>query len=71
MVSWSRDVYSSMIQSVGFDDDLNAMVIEFKNGTTWAYDADEAYADQLSKAASVGGQFHTEVKNQMAGRRIR
>lgn len=70
-MSWSRDVYSSMISAVGWDDGLNAMVIEFKNGTAWAYDTDETYADQLSKAASVGGQFHSEVKNQMAGRRIR
>jgi KTSC domain len=71
-MSWSRDVFSSMIQAVGWDDDSNELIVEFKNGVAWGYSgADEAFADQLSKAASVGGMFNTEVKNQLAGRRIR
>lgn len=71
-MSWSRDVFSSMISAVGWNDDTQELEIEFRNGTTWGYaGVDEAFADQLSKAASVGGMFHTEVKNQLQGRRIR
>lgn len=72
-MSWSRQVFSDVISEVGWDDDTQELVITFKrNGAVWGYaGADEAFAEQLSRAPSVGGMFHTEVKNQLVGRRIR
>src|SRR5262249_4883522 len=73
LVSWSRPVFSDVISEVGWDETSQELIITFKRGgAMWGYaGADEAFADQLSRAASVGGMFHAEVKNQLAGRRIR
>ena len=70
-MSWSRSVFSDMVSEVGWDDEANELIVTFKNGVTWAYSgADEAFADQLARAASVGRMFNAEVKNQLAGRRV-
>lgn len=71
-MSWSKQVFSDVISEVGWDDDAQAMIVTFKNGATWAYEGtDESFADELSKAASPGGMFHSQIKGQMPGTRIR
>lgn len=63
-MSWMKPVFSSMISEVGWDDDTQEMLVKFaKGGKTAAYKgADEGLALDLSKAASVGGMFLSEVK---------
>ncbi len=48
-------VVSSMVHSVGYDEDTMEMQIKFKNGKTYAYDnVDPDDADELINASSVG-----------------
>lgn len=63
-MGWSRQVLSSMISDVGWDDETEELLVTFiKKGRTAAYKGfDEGTADQLSKAASVGEMFLSEIK---------
>lgn len=64
MAGWMKPVFSSMISEVGWDDETQELLVKFsKNGKTAAYKgADEGLAEDLSKAASVGGMFLNEIK---------
>ena len=61
---WSKPVLSSMISEVGWDEENEELLVTFiKNGKTAAYKGfDEATAEQLSRAPSVGGMFLAEIK---------
>ena len=61
---WMKSVLSEMVSEVGWDDETNEVLVRFKkNGKTAAYKGfDEGTADQLSRAASVGTMFLTEIK---------
>ena len=63
-MGWTRQVFSSMISEVGWDDETEEILVTFaKKGKTAAYKGfDEGKAEQLSKAASVGGMFLDEIK---------
>jgi KTSC domain len=63
-MSWSKQVFSEMISEVGWDDENQELLVTFlKKGRTAAYKGfDEGTADRLSKAASVGGMFLSEIK---------
>ena len=61
---WMKSVLSEMVSEVGWDDETNEVLVKFKKGgKTAAYKGfDEGTADQLSRAASVGGMFLSEIK---------
>ena len=63
-MAWSKQVLSDMIAEVGWNDETNEVLVTFKKkGRTAAYKGfDEGTADQLSRAASVGTMFLTEIK---------
>lgn len=62
-MSWTRDVYSTMVSQVGWDDETGELLVTFKNGRTAAYSGvDEGKAIELSKAASVGDMMNSEIK---------
>jgi hypothetical protein len=63
-MGWSKQVFSEMISEVGWDDENQELLVTFlKKGRTAAYKGfDEGTADRLSKAASVGGMFLSEIK---------
>jgi len=63
-MAWTKSVLSEMISEVGWDDQTNEVLVTFKKkGRTAAYTGfDEGTADQLSRAASVGTMFLTEIK---------
>lgn len=66
-MAWSRDVFSTMIQSVGHNEDEESpeMTIVFVKGGTYVYDGvPEDVADQLSRAPSVGQMFLSDIKGQ-------
>ncbi len=71
-MSWQKNVFSSMISVVGWDDETNEITVEFtKGGAVWAYSgASEGLADQLARAPSVGSMFLSEIKPNYPGRRI-
>ena len=64
MATWSKSVLSDMISEVGWDEDTQEVLVTFrKKGRTAAYKGfDQGTAEQLSRAASVGTMFLTEIK---------
>ena len=63
-MAWNKSVFSEMISDVGWDDQTEEVLVTFlKKGRTAAYKGfDEATAESLSKAASVGQMFLSEIK---------
>jgi hypothetical protein len=62
-MSWSKSVYSSHVQSVGYDSDRKELLITWQNGKVSAYEGvDEETALQAANAPSVGQFLHSEVK---------
>lgn len=71
MPAWSRDVFSSMVSSVGWEGDdalAGTLTVKWaKGGKTSAYfGVPEDVAIQLSKAPSVGNMINSDVKGQYA-----
>lgn len=63
-MSWQQSVFSSMITDIGWDDASEELLVTFKNGRTAAYKGpDEAKAQELANAGSVGQMFNSEIKN--------
>lgn len=63
MPSWSKDVYSSNVSSVGYDSDTKELVITWTKGKRSVYSGvPEELAEQLVNAASVGSMLNAEVK---------
>ncbi len=61
--SWEQNVYSSMVQSVGYDADSSDLLITWKNGRRSAYSGvPEEVAVSLANAASVGEMMNSEIK---------
>ncbi len=63
-MSWSKSVFSSNVSEVGWDDDLQAIIVRWiRSGRVSAYlGADEALALELSNAPSVGGMLNNQIK---------
>ena len=62
-MSWSKSVYSSHVQTVGYDSDKNELHITWDNGRVSAYEGvDEQTALQLANAPSVGKMIHNDIK---------
>ena len=63
-MSWSRNVYSTMVQSVGYDDETKELTVTWnKSGKVSVYEnVPEELAVQLSLAPSVGRMINDEIK---------
>ena len=63
-MSWSKSVYSSHVQSIGYDSDAREMTVTWQNGKVSVYeDVPEETALQAANAPSVGQFLHSEIKN--------
>lgn len=64
MATWFKDVYSSNVSEVGYDDEAKELLIKWaKGGKTSAYKGvSEELALQLSTAPSVGVMLNAEIK---------
>jgi hypothetical protein len=63
-MSWTKNVFSSHVDQVGYDSDKQELVVTWKNGRVSAYEGvDEATAHQLANAPSVGQMIHNEIKS--------
>ena len=70
-MSWTKQVYSSMVQEIGWDDEAGELTVTFNNGQTYAYTGtDEGLAIEGSKAPSVGQWVNTELKGKYQFRRV-
>lgn len=62
-MSWTKSVYSSNVDQVGYDSDKQELIVHWKNGRVSAYErVDEQTAHQLANAPSVGQMIHSEIK---------
>jgi hypothetical protein len=61
--SWEVGVYSSMVQSIGYNPETTDLIVTWTNGKRSAYHGvPEALAAELSKAPSVGTMINAEIK---------
>lgn len=71
MARWDQDVFSSMVSSVGYDDEAGVMFVTFNTGKTYAYQGvPEDVARDTANAASVGEYINAEIKGRYSYRRI-
>lgn len=62
-MSWMKPVFSTSVREVGYDDTMQALVVQWTNGRKSAYlGVPEAVAYDLANAPSVGSMIHTEIK---------
>ena len=62
-MSWSKSVYSSHVETVGYDSDRQELLVTWQNGRVSAYEGvDEQTALQVANAPSVGQMIHGEIK---------
>lgn len=69
MAEWSKDVYSSNVQSVGYNSETKELIITWTRGKRSVYAGVPAeLADQLVNAPSVGSMLNSEIKPYYAHR---
>jgi hypothetical protein len=62
-VDWTN-VFSSNVNRIGYDDESQTLLVEWKSGKTSAYEGVPAdVADQASRNWSVGRFINDHVKN--------
>jgi hypothetical protein len=65
-------VFSSNVQSVGWDEATGDLIVTWNTGRVSAYSGvPEDLALQLSTAPSVGGMLNSDIKNQYPHRYLR
>lgn len=70
-MSWTKNVFSSMVSEVGWNDETNELLITWATGKKGAYaDVPEEVAVRLSNAASVGETINAEIKPNYKYRRL-
>jgi len=69
MAEWTKDVYSSNVQSVGYNDETKELLVTWTRGKRSIYSGvPEELALQLVNAPSVGSMLNTEIKPYYAHR---
>lgn len=62
-MSWSRNVFSSMVNEVAYDSDTSELIVTWNNGRKSAYaGVPESTAEALANAPSVGAMMNAEIK---------
>jgi len=62
-MAWENSVYSSHVQSIGWDEALGGMIVTWKSGKRSLYiGVTEELADEVSRAPSVGSMIGSEIK---------
>ena len=70
-MSWTQAVFSSVVESVGFDDSTNELIVTWKSGRISAYEGvPEELAQQVANAPSVGRAVGSQIKNQFPHRYV-
>lgn len=70
-MAWHKNVFSSNVQTVGYDEETQEMVITFSNGRQYAYEGvPEHVAHNLSNSVSVGTALNAEIKGRYPYRKL-
>ena len=57
-------VTSSSIESIGYEEDMQVLEVEFRSGEVYAYfDVPNYLFDELLASHSIGAAFHTAIRN--------
>lgn len=68
--SWTKDVFSSNVRSVGYDPETQDLIVTFKTGSSYIYSGvPEELAVSLAMAPSVGQMLNSEIKPNYGFRR--
>ena len=71
-MTWTQDVFSTNVRSVGYDDTTNDLIITWNSGRVSAYaGVPEETAAQCANAASVGNFLNMEIKPNFAHRYLK
>ncbi len=71
MTTWTENVFSSNVQSVGYDTETQELIVTWISGKRSAYaGVPEETAVQLFKAASVGQMLNSEIKPRYSHRYV-
>jgi hypothetical protein len=70
-MSWTKNVFSSHVDSIEYDSDKQELIVAWKNGRVSAYEGvDEQTANQVANAPSVGRALHDEIKSNFRHRYV-
>lgn len=70
-MSWSQNVFSTMVSEIGYDSDANELLVTWRNGKRSAYSGvPEEKATEIANAPSVGQAINQEIKNQYPHRYV-
>lgn len=70
-LKWEKDVYSSNVQSIAYDEEASAMIVQWLKGKKSAYiGVPEDLAWEVANAPSVGSMLNSRIKNQYQHRYI-
>jgi KTSC domain len=70
-MSWTKNVFSTMVQEIGYDSDKEEMTVVWNNGRQSAYSGvPEDVALDVAHAASVGAAMNSMIKGQYGHRYI-
>ncbi len=62
---------SNIIDAVGYDHDRKVLIVRFKDGSTYEYEAvEETKHQQMMAADSKGGFLHREIKGKYTYRKV-
>ena len=62
-MTWERQVFSTMVNAIGYEAESGEMIVTWKNGRQSSYSGvPEDVAMQAATAASVGQFLNSEIK---------
>lgn len=60
-----ESVQSSMIASLGYDENTSILEVEFNSGAVWQYyDVPESVYYDMMNSGSIGKYFHANIRGQ-------
>ena len=69
MTTWRREVYSTNVQSIEYEEETRSMYVTWMRGKRSVYaDVPEDVALECANAPSVGSFLNTEIKGKYAHR---
>ena len=70
-MSWNHRVFSSNVESIGWDSDSEEIIVYWNSGKVSAYSGgNEGLAEAAANAASVGSFVNSEIKPSLSHRYI-
>lgn len=70
-MSWTKQVYSTNVSEISYDEESQEMTVRFQKGASYAYEGvDEQTALDMANAASVTQFLNSEIKGRYNYRKL-